>query len=35
MSEYENDLSQLVYELNRSLPGAKADPRDKAAIGIG
>lgn len=23
MSEYESDLSQLVYELNRSVPGAK------------
>lgn len=25
MSEYENDLSKLVYELNRSVPGVKAD----------
>jgi twitching motility protein PilT len=30
MSEYESDLSQLVYELNRSLPGTKADPGIKA-----
>jgi len=33
MSEYESDLSQLVYELNRSLPGAKPQPNDKAGIG--
>ena len=25
MSEYESDLSQLVYELNRSLPAAKSE----------
>jgi twitching motility protein PilT len=30
MSEYESDLSQLVYELNRSLPGTKADLGIKA-----
>ncbi len=30
MSEYESDLSQLVYELNRSLPAAKSDASDKA-----
>jgi twitching motility protein PilT len=30
MSEYENDLSQLVYELNRSLPGTRADSGIKA-----
>jgi twitching motility protein PilT len=34
MSEYESDLSQLVYELNRSLPGAKVEPGDKAEIGV-
>jgi twitching motility protein PilT len=34
MSEYENDLSQLVYELNRSLPGTKAESSHKAEIGI-
>ncbi|MGA7159178.1 MAG: PilT/PilU family type 4a pilus ATPase [Acidobacteriaceae bacterium] len=27
MAEYESDLSQLVYELNRSVPGAKAEPK--------
>ncbi len=34
MSEYESDLSQLVYELNRSLPAAKSvtsDPADFAS----
>ena len=34
MSEYESDLSQLVYELNRSLPGAKPALSDKADIGM-
>jgi twitching motility protein PilT len=34
MSEYESDLSQLVYELNRTLPGAKAEHSDKVDIGI-
>lgn len=34
MSEYENDLAQLVYELNRSLPIAKGESRDKADVGI-
>jgi twitching motility protein PilT len=33
MPEYESDLSQLVYELNRSLPGAKSQPSAKAEIG--
>ena len=33
MSEYENDLSQLVYELNRSLPGAKVEPGAKPQTG--
>jgi twitching motility protein PilT len=32
MSEYESDLSQLVYELNRSLPGAKTEPEHKSGI---
>jgi len=34
MSEYENDLSQLVYELNRSLPVAKSDAGNKAEFGV-
>jgi twitching motility protein PilT len=34
MSEYESDLSQLVYELNRTLPGAKAEQSDKVDIAI-
>jgi twitching motility protein PilT len=33
MSEYENDLAQLVYDLNRSLPIAKGESRDKADVG--
>ena len=33
MSEYESDLSQLVYELNRSLPGTKIEHSDKAEHG--
>ncbi len=27
MAEYESDLSQLVYELNRSVPGAKVESK--------
>jgi len=34
MSEYESDLSQLVYELNRSLPAAKSSASDEAGLGI-
>jgi twitching motility protein PilT len=34
MSEYESDLSQLVYELNRSLPAAKTESSHKAEIGV-
>ena len=34
MAEYESDLSQLVYELNRSLPAAKNATSDKLAIEI-
>ncbi|HSY37174.1 MAG TPA: PilT/PilU family type 4a pilus ATPase [Acidobacteriaceae bacterium] len=34
MSEYENDLSQLVYELNRSVPAAKGSPSDDAGLAI-
>jgi twitching motility protein PilT len=34
MSEYESDLSQLVYELNRSSPVAKVESSDRADIGI-
>ena len=33
MSEYENDLSQLVYELNRSVPAAKGGSSDEAGLG--
>jgi twitching motility protein PilT len=33
MSEYENDLSQLVYELNRSVPAAKGGPSEEAGVG--
>jgi twitching motility protein PilT len=33
MSEYENDLSQLVYELNRSVPAAKGGSSDQAGLG--
>jgi len=33
MSEYENDLSQLVYELNRSVPAAKGGSSDGAGLG--
>ncbi len=33
MSEYENDLSQLVYELNRSVPAAKGGSSDEAGSG--
>ncbi len=33
MSEYESDLSQLVYELNRSLPSAKAEPLGEVEVG--
>jgi twitching motility protein PilT len=32
MSEYESDLSQLVYELNRSVPAAKGGSSDEAAV---
>jgi twitching motility protein PilT len=36
LSEYESDLSQLVYELNRSVPGAKpgAKPSTKSGAGV-
>jgi twitching motility protein PilT len=34
MSEYESDLSQLVYELNRSVPGAKGGSSDEAGLGV-
>jgi twitching motility protein PilT len=34
MSEFENDLSQLVYELNRSLPIAKAEIGNKIEMGV-
>jgi twitching motility protein PilT len=34
MSEYESDLSQLVYELNRSVPAAKGGPSEEAGVGI-
>jgi twitching motility protein PilT len=34
MSEHESDLSQLVYELNRSLPSAKGGVSDKVDFGI-
>ncbi len=34
MSEYESDLSQLVYELNRSLPSAKSGSSDEAGLGV-
>jgi twitching motility protein PilT len=34
MSEYESDLSQLVYELNRSLPAAKGGSSDEAGLGV-
>ena len=34
MPEYESDLSQLVYELNRSLPAAKSDASDKGGFGV-
>ncbi len=34
MPEYESDLSQLVYELNRSLPGAKSEAGDKRDFGV-
>jgi len=33
MSEYENDLSQLVYELNRSVPAAKSGSSEEAGLG--
>jgi twitching motility protein PilT len=33
MSEYESDLSQLVYELNRSLPSAKAESLGDIEVG--
>jgi len=32
MSEYESDLSQLVYELNRSLPSANIGSSDEASL---
>jgi twitching motility protein PilT len=32
MSEYETDLSELVYELNRSVPTAKVGAGDKAEV---
>lgn len=34
MSEYESDLSQLVYELNRSLPSAKAESLGDVEVGV-
>ncbi|MGD0647772.1 MAG: PilT/PilU family type 4a pilus ATPase [Acidobacteriaceae bacterium] len=34
MSEYESDLSQLVYELNRSVPSAKGGSSDEAGLGM-
>jgi twitching motility protein PilT len=34
MSEYESDLSQLVYELNRSVPAAKGGSSDEAGLGV-
>ena len=34
MSEYENDLSQLVYELNRSGSAAKGEASHKADFGV-
>ena len=33
MSEYENDLSQLVYELNRSVPATKSGSSEEAGLG--
>jgi twitching motility protein PilT len=33
MSEYENDLSQLVYELNRSVPAAKGGSSAEGGLG--
>jgi twitching motility protein PilT len=34
MSKYESDLSQLVYELNRTVPAAKAGASDEVGLGI-
>jgi twitching motility protein PilT len=34
MSEYENDLSQLVYELNRLVPAGKSDAGNKPEFGV-
>ena len=34
MSEYESDLSQLVYELNRTVPAAKGGSSDEAGLGM-
>jgi twitching motility protein PilT len=34
MSDYENDLSQLVYELNRSSPVAKASATHEVGFGV-